>query len=43
MVLSLSKRKLYNTSGNPHLYIDKNLSRRLEIKLITGIVVFKVK
>ncbi|MBW4829546.1 MAG: helix-turn-helix domain-containing protein [Clostridiaceae bacterium] len=38
----LATRKFYDTSGNPHLYVDEDLRRRLEIKLITGILAFKV-
>ena len=36
----LSTRHLYDESGNPHLYVDEGIRRRLETKLITAILNF---
>jgi len=36
----LSTRQFYDDYGNPHLYVDEELRRRLETKLITKILTF---
>lgn len=41
-IATLSTKRLYDESGNPHLYVDEELKRRLETKLITKILNFKV-
>ena len=39
----LSTRQLFDEQGNPHLCVDDGLRRRLETKLITGILAFEFK
>jgi len=39
----LATRQLYDERGNPHLCVDEGLRRRLETKLITGILAFDLK
>lgn len=41
-IAKLSLRKLYDEYGNPHLCVDEELRRRLETKLITKILTFRV-
>ncbi len=41
-IAALSTKRLYEDNGNPHLYVDDELKRRLETKLITKILTFKV-
>lgn len=41
-IAALSTKRLYDENGNPHLYVDEELKRRLETKLITKILTFKV-
>lgn len=41
-IASLSVRKLYDESGQPHYCVDETLRRRLETKLITKIMEFKI-
>lgn len=41
-ILTLSTRTLYDETGMPHLCVDEELKRRLETKLITKILDFKV-
>ena len=41
-IAALATRKLYDEYGNPHYCVDETLRRRLEIKLITKILAFKV-
>ena len=41
-ILTLSTRLLYDENGMPHLYVDEELKRRIETKLITKILDFKV-
>ena len=36
----LATKQLYDESGNPYLCVDEGLRRRLETKLITGILSF---
>ena len=36
----LATRRLYDERGNLHLCVDEGLKRRLETKLITGILAF---
>ncbi|SHH70703.1 helix-turn-helix domain-containing protein [Desulfosporosinus lacus] len=39
---ALSTKRLYDENGNPHLCLDEELKRRLETKLITKILNFRV-
>lgn len=41
-IAALATKRLYDENGNPHLYVDEDLKRRLETKLITKILTFKV-
>ena len=41
-IARLSLRELYDEYGNPHLCVDEELRRRLETKLITKILTFRV-
>ena len=41
-MVRLSLRELYDEYGNPHLCVDEELRRRLETKLITKILTFRV-
>ncbi len=41
-IAKLSMRELYDEYGNPHLCVDEELRRRLETKLITKILTFRV-
>ena len=41
-IAALATRKLYDECGNPHYCVDETLRRRLETKLITKILAFKV-
>ena len=41
-IAKLSLRELYDEYGNPHLCVDEELRRRLETKLITKILTFRV-
>ena len=41
-IAALATRKLYDEYGNPHYCVDETLRRRLETKLITKILAFKV-
>lgn len=41
-ITKLSTRTMYDEAGNPHLCVDDELRRRLETKLITKILSFKV-
>lgn len=41
-IASLSTRKLFDEYGQPHYCIDETLRRRLETKLITKILDFKM-
>ncbi len=41
-IVALSTKTLYDEFGNKHLYVDSNVRRRLETKLITKIIKFKV-
>jgi hypothetical protein len=36
----LAAKRLYGENGEPHLYVDEGLRRRLETKLITKILTF---
>jgi hypothetical protein len=38
---ALATRELYDENGIPHLYVDEELKRMLETKLITKILEFK--
>lgn len=39
---ALSTKRLYDENGNPHLCLDEELKRKLETKLITRILTFRV-
>ena len=41
-ILALSTRRLYDEYGNPHLFVDDELRREIETKLITRILTFNV-
>lgn len=41
-IAALSTRTLYDENGVPHLCVDEEMRRRLETKLITKILDFKV-
>lgn len=41
-IAKLSLRELYDEYGNPHLCVDEELRRRLETKLITKTLTFRV-
>lgn len=41
-IATLSIRTMYDEAGSPHLYIDEELRRRLETKLIAKLPTFKV-
>ena len=40
-IAKLSTRRLFDEYGNTYLCVDEALRRRLEIKLITGILAFQ--
>ena len=42
-IAALATRTLYDENGNPHLCVDEEMKRRLETKLITRILTFKVE
>ena len=42
-IARLSIRELYDEYGNPHLCVDEELRRRLETKLITKLLTFRVR
>lgn len=41
-IAALSMKRLYDENGIPHLCVDGELRRRLETKLITKILAFKI-
>jgi len=41
-ILALSTRRLYDEYGNPHLFVDDELRREIETRLITRILTFNV-
>ena len=41
-ILALSTRRLYDEYGNPHLFVDDELRREIETKLITRLLTFNV-
>ena len=41
-IISLSTRKMYDEYGQTHYCVDESLRRRLETKLITKILSFKI-
>ena len=41
-IIALSTRRLYNDSGRTHYYVDEEIRRTLETKLITKILQFDV-
>ena len=40
-ITRLSMRQLYDECGNAYLCVDEAMRRRLELKLITGILTFR--
>ena len=42
-IVALSTRTLYDDYGAPHLCVDEEMRRRLETKLITKILDFRVE
>jgi len=42
-IATLATRRSFDKHGNPHLYVDEGLRRRLETKLITAILKFDAK
>lgn len=40
-IAKLSTRRLFDEYGNTYLCVDEALRRRLEIKLITGVLAFR--
>ena len=40
-ITRMATRRLYDEHGNVYLYVDETMRRRLEIKLITGILAFR--
>lgn len=41
-IAALATKQLYDESGTLHMFVDEELKRRLETKLITRILAFKV-
>lgn len=41
-IMALSTRRLYDEYGNPHLFVDDELRRELETRLIARILTFNV-
>ena len=41
-IITLSTRTLYDEFGNPHVCVDEGIRRRLQTKLITAIVSFRI-
>jgi hypothetical protein len=41
-IVALSARRLYDEDGNPHLFIDEELRREIETKIIAKILTFSV-
>lgn len=41
-ITRMSMRKLYDGQGNSYLCVDETMRRRLEIKLIAGILAFHI-
>ena len=41
-IIALSTRRLYDEYGNAHLFLDEELRRELETRLITKILTFRV-
>jgi len=41
-IAALSTKRLYDENGIPHICVDGELRRRLETKLITKILAFKI-
>lgn len=41
-IIALSTRRLYDEYGNPHLFVDDELRRELETRLIARILTFNV-
>lgn len=42
-IAKLSTRRLYDEYGQPHYCVDENLRRRLETKLITKVLSFRIQ
>ena len=41
-ITSMSLKTLYDRQGNSYLCVDEDMRRRLEMKLITGILTFRI-
>ena len=41
-IITLSTRRLYDEYGNPHLFVDDEMRRELETKLIARMLTFNV-
>jgi hypothetical protein len=41
-IVTLATRRFYDEYGNPHLFVDNELRRELETKLITRMLTFDV-
>lgn len=41
-ITSMSLRTLYDRQGNSYLCVDEDMRRRLEMKLIAGILTFRI-
>ena len=42
-IITLSTRRLYDEYGQPHYCVDEDLRRRLETKLITKVLSFRIQ
>ena len=41
-VIKLSQKTLFDESGNPHIYVEPEMKRMLETKLIVAVLKFKL-
>lgn len=41
-IAKLATRKFYDDEGQPHYFVDETLRKRLETKLITKVLAFKI-
>lgn len=42
-IIKLATQKLYDEAGNAHFYVNEDLKRHLETKLITAILKFEIR
>lgn len=40
---SLSRKTVFDARGNDYTYVDQDIKRRLEIKLVISVLKFKIK